>query len=384
LSKNILVIAGEASGDLHGASLIRELKKLDPEISIIGIGGNRMKAQGMELLFHINQMAFLGFAEVVKHIPFIRKVQEKILTEAAERQIKTAVLIDYPGFNLNIAGKLKEQNVDIIYYIAPQVWAWGLSRMKKIKRLVSKMLVVFPFEENLFLKSGVNAEYIGHPLLEQIKDYPYLDKESFFRKFDLDLEKGILLVLPGSRVQEVKKIFPQVIPAAVKLAHEYNLQTVVACSHDIDETIFSNLSTIKDYRIIKDHTYDLYKFSDFGIIKSGTSTLEAGLFGLPMVVVYTTNYMTYLIGRSVIKIDRIALVNIVANEKIVTELIQNDVNPEKIYKESSILLSDPERYQAMKDQLSALRNKLGLIGASRKGADIIYSYLIRNHAQVSE
>lgn len=384
MSKNILVIAGEASGDLHGASLIRELKNIDSEISIIGIGGNKMKAQGMEQLFHINQMAFLGFAEVVKHIPFIRKVQEKILAEVAEKQIKTAVLIDYPGFNLNIAGKLKEQNVDIIYYIAPQVWAWGLSRMKKIKRLVSKMLVVFPFEENLFLKSGVNAEYIGHPLLEQIHDYPYLNKEEFYKKFNLDESKGILLVLPGSRTQEVRKIFPDVIPAASRLSEEFNLQTVVACSNDIDESIFCSLTDVRDFRVIKDHTYDLYKFADFGIIKSGTSTLEAGLFELPMVVVYTTNYLTYLIGRSVIKIDRIALVNIVADEKIVTELIQNDVRPEKIYEESVKLLSDPQKYITMKKKLSALRDKLGIKGASKKGADIVYSYISRNMTQVNE
>lgn len=382
--KNILIIAGEASGDLHGASLIRELKKLDNDISITGIGGNKMKAQGMELLFHINQMAFLGFAEVVKHIPFIRKVQEKILDEVIEKQIKTAVLIDYPGFNLNIAGKLKEQNVEIIYYIAPQVWAWGLSRMKKIKRLVSKMLVVFPFEEKIFLQSGVNAEYIGHPLLEQIRDYPYLDKESFFRKFNLDKDKGILLLLPGSRLQEVKKIFPEVIAAAERLCGEFNLQTIVACSPDIDESIFSSLTDIKDFRIIKDHTYDLYKFADFGIIKSGTSTLEAGLFTLPMIVVYTTNYLTYLIGRSVIKIDNIALVNIVAGEKIVTELIQNDVNPVKIYEESALILSDPERYQQMKNKFSEIRDKLGMVGASKKGADIIHSYITRNVAHIND
>lgn len=380
MSKNILVIAGEASGDLHGASLIRELKKLDAEISVTGIGGNKMKAQGMELLFHINQMAFLGFAEVVKHIPFIRKVQERILAEIAERDIRTAVLIDYPGFNLNLAGKLKEQNVDIIYYIAPQVWAWGLSRMKKIKRLVSKMLVVFPFEETLFLKAGVNAEYIGHPLLEQISEYPYLDKNSFFSQFKLDPAKGILLLLPGSRMQEVRKIFPGVIAAAEKLAADFNLQTVVACSHDIDESLFYSLTGSRNFRVIKDHTYDLYKFADFGIIKSGTSTLEAGLFGLPMVVVYTTNYLTYLIGRSVIKINSIALVNIVADSKIVTELIQNDVNPDKIYIESSAILADPQKYQRMKEELSVLRERLGMTGASRKGAEVILSYINRSAA----
>ena len=375
MNNKLLVIAGEASGDLHGAALLKELKRIDKNISFFGIGGNRMQAEGMELLYHINQMSFLGFAEVVKHIPFIKKAQTEILREIEKRKIQTAVLIDYPGFNLNLAGKLKERNVQVIYYIAPQVWAWGLSRMKKIKKLVQKMLVVFPFEEKLFLHAGVNAEFIGHPLLEQIAYYNYLSKEELYDKFNLDKDKDILLLLPGSRVQEVKKIFPEVISAAKRLSEEFNLQTVVACSQDIDESIFYELTDVDCFSVIKNHTYDLYKHARFGIIKSGTSTLEAGLFGLPMVVVYITNYLTYLIGRTVIKIDNIALVNIVAGEKIVKELIQNDVNPDKIYKESKAILIDEFKYNEIKSGLDLLKEQLGVIGASRKGAEIIYAIL---------
>ncbi|MGE5683458.1 MAG: lipid-A-disaccharide synthase, partial [Bacillota bacterium] len=209
MNKELLIISGEASGDLHGASLIRELRSKDPSINICGIGGNKMQSAGMELLYHINQMAFLGFVEVIRHIPFIKKVQNNILQEVIKRQIKTVVLIDYPGFNLNIAKKLKNLDVKIIYYISPQIWAWGQKRINKIKRLVDKMIVILPFEEKFFRQAGVDVEYVGHPLLEQIENYKYLSREELFNKFSLEKDKEILLLLPGSRQQEVKRIFPE-------------------------------------------------------------------------------------------------------------------------------------------------------------------------------
>ena len=234
-NKNLMIIAGEISGDLHGASLIKELKKLDPEINIFGIGGDKMQEAGMQLSYHINRMAFLGFAEVIRHIPFIKKVQKELLDLIKTENINTVVLIDYPGFNLSIAKKLKVLNVRIIYYISPQIWAWGGGRINKIKKLVNKMLVVFPFEEKLYSDHNINVEFVGHPLLERLKDYGFLSKEKLFEKYNLNKNKEILLILPGSREQEVKHIFPEVIKAAVKLAEEFNLQVVTACSSNIDK-----------------------------------------------------------------------------------------------------------------------------------------------------
>lgn len=379
MNKELLIISGEASGDLHGASLIRELRSKDPSINICGIGGNKMQSAGMELLYHINQMAFLGFVEVIRHIPFIKKVQNNILQEVIKRQIKTVVLIDYPGFNLNIAKKLKNLDVKIIYYISPQIWAWGQKRINKIKRLVDKMIVILPFEEKFFRQAGVDVEYVGHPLLEQIENYKYLSREELFNKFSLEKDKEILLLLPGSRQQEVKRIFPEAIKALVRLSGELNMQAVVACSSDIDEKIFSELSgpEVNDFRIIKDHTYDLYKHARFGIIKSGTSTLEAALFGLPMVIVYATSQLTYLIGRSLIKIDKIGLVNIVSGEKIIEELIQNEVNENSIFEVCRDILTDQSKYNKIKQDLQGIHSLLGIKGASVRSAEIICSFINR-------
>ncbi|MEI7811199.1 MAG: lipid-A-disaccharide synthase [Ignavibacteria bacterium] len=375
MKKELMIIAGEASGDLHGASLIKELKKKDPDVLVCGIGGSRMQATGMELLFHINQMAFLGFVEVIKHLPFIKKVQISLLEEVKKRNIGIVVLIDYPGFNLSIAGKLKECGIKIIYYISPQVWAWGRRRVNKIKRLVDKMIVILPFEEKFFRQAGIDVEYVGHPLLEQIKYYNYLSRDDFFDKFSLDKNKEILLLLPGSRMQEIKRIFPESILAAGKIAGEFNMQVVVACSSDIDEIVFREQTDTVDFKIIKDHTYDLLKHAKFGIIKSGTSTLEAALSGLPMVVVYATNQLTYMIGKMLIKIDMIGLVNIVAGEKIVRELIQKDVNEKCIYEVCRSILSDVPKYQEIKCRLENLYKSLGELGASKRSAEIIHLFL---------
>lgn len=376
MNKNLLIIAGEASGDLHGSSVIRELKKIDNSVAVVGIGGDRMIKEGMEVLYHINKMAFLGFIEVIKHIPFIRKVQNEIIEEVKKRNIKTAVLIDYPGFNLAIAEKLNKMGVKIIYYISPQIWAWGKGRIKKIRKLVDRMIVIFPFEKELFEKNGVKSDYIGHPLIEQIANYKYLTRAELFEKFDLKPEKEILLLLPGSRVQEVKMIFPQIISAASKVAEKLNMQVVIACSENMDESIFNKLTDNRSFKVIKNHTYDLYKYAKFGIIKSGTSTLEAGLFCLPMIVVYATNYLTYLIGKSLIKISNIALVNIVSGENVVEELIQNDINEQNVYQHCISILSDDSRYNMIKEKLSRLRANLGEPGASKKCAEIIYSCVL--------
>ncbi len=370
-----MIIAGEVSGDLHGAALITELKKRDAGLEIYGIGGDKMHAAGMKIIYHINRMAFLGFVEVVRHLPFIKKVQRKLLRLVKEKNIKSVVLIDYPGFNLSIAKKLKRLGVKIIYYISPQVWAWGTGRIKKIKNLVNKMLVVFPFEEELYKKAGVDVEFVGHPLPERIKGYKFLSRDELIKKFDLDNSKEILLVLPGSRKHEVEKIFPECIKAAEKIAGEFNLQIVTACSSNIDENIFSRIAGERNFKIIKDYTYDLMKYAKIGIIKSGTSTLEAGLFALPMIIVYRTNYLTYLIGKKLVKLDSIGLVNIVAGEKIVPELIQNSANNDTIYKECRKILSDNKIYNSIKSKLGCIKEKLETDGSSHRAAQAVYAII---------
>lgn len=370
-----MIIAGEASGDLHGAALIKKLKNIEPSIEILGIGGDRMIDAGMNALFHIKKMAFLGLVEIIRHLPFIKKVQKKLINTTIKKNIETVILIDYPGFNLELAKKLKKLGRKIIYYISPQIWAWGKKRIKKIKKYVDKMIVVFPFEERLYKDYSIDAVYVGHPLIEHIENYNFITKEELYEKFGLVKGKEILLLLPGSRKHEIKKIFPETIKAANRLADIFNLQIVVACADNINENIFNNLSNYKNYKIIKGHTYDLFKYSYFGIIKSGTSTLEAGIFQLPFIVVYATNFLTYWLGRLVVQLDSIAMVNILFEEKLVEELIQSDLNADNIYEKSFRILSDKTKYYELKEKLMMLKSKLGESGASEKAAKLIYSVM---------
>lgn len=376
-SKNVLVVAGEASGDLHGASLIRELKNLDGSLKIFGIGGDKMKAEGMELIYHIDKMAFLGFVEVIKHLPFIKKVQRDLIEEVKKRKVNQVVLIDYPGFNLSIAKRLKalKPELELIYYITPQVWAWGKGRVNSIRKLFKKVLVVFPFEEKFFKEKNVNAEFVGHPLIQEINSYDFISRNFLDKKFDLDPAKEILLILPGSRKQEVKSIFPEVIKAAFKLADELDMQIVIACASNLDEKVFYELTVFKNFKVIKDQTYNLMKHAKFGIVKSGTSTLEAGLMELPMVIVYKTSRITYVIGKSLVKIKNFGMANIILDEQVVPELIQNEANSEQIYNEAKNILSDEDMLNDLKLRLSRIKKVLGNENAPKNAAKIIYSLM---------
>lgn len=373
--KNIMIIAGEVSGDILGAELVSELKILDENINIYGIGGDKMKTAGVDVVYHINKMAFLGFTEVVRHLPFIRRVQNDLINVIKEKKIKNIVLIDYPGFNLNFAKKIKRLGVKIFYYVSPQVWAWGAGRIKRIKRLVDKMFVVFPFEEKLYKDAGVDIEFAGHPLIDRLNAYNYLSKDETFRKFNLDKDKEILLLMPGSRKDEVEKIFPACIRAADKLKKEFNLQIVVACSSNIDEGVFKELSDVFDYTIVSGYNYELMKYAKFGIIKSGTSTLEAALFGLPMVIVYKTSLLTYVIGKNLVNVKNIGMANIILGEEVVPELIQDEVTSGSVYSEAKKILSDESLYNDIKEKLNSVRGKLGSGGAAKKTAESIYSVL---------
>jgi len=373
-----MIIAGEASGDLHGSALIDELLKIDSSIEIFGIGGDKMISKGMKTIYHINDMAFLGFAEVIKHLPFIRKVKKDLINIVKKEKIKNVVLIDYPGFNLSIAKSFYKLGIKNIYYISPQIWAWGKGRIKKIKKIISKMIVFFPFEKELYEKNNISSNFVGHPLVNKIEQHKFFSKEELVKKFNLDIGKELLVILPGSRKQEIEKIFVPSIEAAEKLAKELNLQTVVACAENIDKNIFREFQTKFNFKIIKGNTYNLLKNAKFAIVKSGTSTLEAGIIGIPFIVVYATNYFTYKISKALIKIKNIALANIVVGKTIVDELIQNDVNSETIYLRSKSIIVNKEKYNLVKSGLAEIKNKLNTKGnPSKKAAEIIYIELLK-------
>lgn len=370
--KKILIVAGEVSGDLHGGNLVKAMKALSSDLYFFGIGGENMKAQGVDLVYHINSLSFMGFIEVLKHIPFLREVKKKILQRVDETNPDAIILIDYPGFNLSIAKELHKRGKKIFYYISPQLWAWGKGRIELIKKMIHKMIVVFPFEEEMYRKNGVDAVFVGHPLLDMIENYQFENKEQFFESNGFDLNKQLLTVFPGSRKQEIKKILPEVYEAVKKLQSEFDLNVAISGVKSIDNNIYKEILGI-DVPVIFEKNYELMKYADVGIIKSGTSTLEAALFELPFVVVYKTSHLSYLIGKKLIQIDKISLANIVGGEKIVEELIQDECNSERIYSEIKNLIVNEKHTLEMKNKMKRIRKLLGEAGASSKAAELILS-----------
>lgn len=371
---NVLIIGGEVSGDMHGARLISELRKINHNFAFFGIGGDQMINAGLNATFHINQMSFLGFYEVIKHLPFILHAKRRLLEIVKKENIKLAILIDYPGFNLNIAKSLKKLNLRIVYYISPQIWAWGKHRLTKIKKLVDKMLVVFPFEKEFYSGSGINVSFVGHPLVERIDNYKFLDRSEFFQRFNLDIKKEILLLMPGSRKHEIELIFPAILPAAKELAKKFNLQLVVALNEE-KQSPFTNEYKNDDVTFISGKSYELMKYSKFGIIKSGTSTLEAALIGLPFVVVYKISTISYLIGKLLISINNIAMPNIILGKTVVPEIIQSELTLENIVNSVQCFLNDEIKLTRLKSELTKIKNLLSEKRASFESANIIAGML---------
>lgn len=372
-NNKILIIAGEVSGEMHGAALVTELKNSNSNLEFFGVGGDNMINAGVETLEHIKNMAFLGFVEVVKHLPFILKVERTIIDFVKLNKIKLAILIDYPGFNLRIAKKLRNLGIKVIYYISPQIWAWHQSRIKKIKNRVNKMLVVFPFEKKFYTDGGVSVEYVGHPLVERIEQFNFKSKDEFFN--ELGIEKEILLILPGSRKHEIEKHLPELIKSAVIISDNNNLQVVVACSDNLDEEYLQQFISTDNVKIVKGNTYNLLKHSKFGIIKSGTSTLEAAIIGLPFVVIYSTSKLTYELAKKLVKIEHIAMPNIIAGKTVVREFIQSEVNAELISEHVQSLLNDESGLNNLKLELNKIKTQLGSTGASKNAAKIITKIL---------
>ena len=369
------MIAGEASGEMHGAALVEELFREDNSIQVVGIGGDKMIAAGVNTLFHIKDMAFLGMIEVLKHLPFILKVERELIELVKKEKIKLAVLIDYPGFNLRIAKKLKKLGLRIVYYISPQIWAWRKGRIKKIRKRVDQMIVVFSFEKEMYDEANVPVEYVGHPLVERIENFKFLPKSELYYNLGLEESKDILLVLPGSRKHEIEKLLPKLCKASARLSSKFNMQTVIACADNLEESYLRSFVNDDSIKIVKNNTYNLLKYSKFGIIKSGTSTLEAAIFSLPFVAVYSTSKLTFELAKRLVKIDYIAMPNIISGREIVKEFIQDDLNEKVISEYCENLYGDTVRMRELVNNLELVKNKLGSSGASRNAAKIILKEL---------
>lgn len=375
MEKKLLVVAGEVSGDLHGSALLEALHKNEPGLAFFGIGGDGMIKAGLNAAYHINNMAFLGIVEVIRHLPFIRKVQKDLLAIIDREEIKTAVLIDYPGFNLNLARKLHKRGIRVIYYISPQIWAWGSHRVKKIRKYVDTMLTVFPFEKEFYRKNGVDAEFVGHPLIERLERKEEMTDEMFYNMYPLKQEDSILLVLPGSRTHEVENIFPPAIEAAAELADKYGMQIVVAAASTISDEVFEPFKEKTDFFLYRGDTFEIMKRASFGLIKSGTSTIEATVSSLPMVILYKTNPLTYRIGKMLVNVKNLGMVNILAGKTIAPELIQGDLTAENIVGTVSGLLDNPGSIAGIKETLEQISGSLGKLRPSEEASRIILALL---------
>jgi lipid-A-disaccharide synthase len=371
----ILIIAGEASGDMYGASLVRALKKRRPDFGFSGIGGDRMSEAGVKLVRHVSEMAFLGFFEVVKHLPFIRRVLAEIRGLMESSRPKLVILIDYPGFNLKIAKEAKRRGIPVVYYISPQVWAWGGGRVKKIARRVDRMLVIFDFEEDIYRRAGMDVAFVGHPLKDTVR--PAASRSAFFRNAGLDPRRPLLGLMPGSREQEIRHLLPEMVKAYSLLRRDIpGLQAVVAVAPTLsDQVLYPYLAEADGVRSVRSQTYEAMAYSDAVLVASGTATLETALSGTPMVILYKMSSGSFFIGKLLVRMENIGLVNIVAGKRIVPELLQNDVTPDKIREAALPLLNDRMLRREIAGSLKEVARRLGPPGATERAADRIVEFL---------
>jgi lipid-A-disaccharide synthase len=372
------IIAGEASGDLHGSNLINELKKKDTAASIRCWGGDKMQAAGATLVKHYKELAFMGFLEVIKNLGTILKNLKFCKEDILQYKPDALILIDYPGFNLRIAEWAKEQGIKVIYYISPQVWAWKENRVKLIKKCVDKMLVILPFEKEFYKKWDYEVEYIGHPLVEVVDRFSLLvgRNEALSASNEQHATSNIIALLPGSRKQEILKKLPIMLEVS---KHFTAYQFVVAKAPGLEENFYAELlAPYNNVSSVADKTYDLLLRSKAALVTSGTATLETALFGVPEVICYKGSFFSYQIAKRLIKIKFIGLVNLIMDKEVVKELIQHELTVENLRYELNELLTNESKQKQVKEDYILLKNLLGKGGhASANTAGSIYAYLTK-------
>ena len=364
------IIAGEASGDLHASNLMKELKKKDPQAEFRFWGGDLMQAQGGTLVKHYRDLAFMGFAEVLMNLKTILGNISVAKKDIEAYKPDAVILVDYPGFNLRIAEFVKKLGIKVYYYISPQIWAWKMGRVHKIKKVVDKMFVILPFEEEFYQRYDYKVDFVGNPLLDSLNHLPEIDEAKFRKDNNLD-ERPIIAILPGSRTQEIKVKLPLML-SVEKDFPDYQFVVAGAPSQPIEnyKKIAGN-----ELKIIENKTYDLLRVSHSALVTSGTATLETALLKVPEVVCYKGNAISYEIGKRIIKNIRfISLVNLIMDKEVVKELIQYELTYENIKHELNLILKTPKRDQILKDY-NELYDKLGGIGASERTANMIVSDL---------
>jgi len=388
--KKIFIVAGDPSGDLHGANLVNALKEISSQIEISGLGGERMESAGVRLLAKLTELAIVGFSEAINNILALRQIYRKTKEFLREEKPDIIVLIDYPGFNLRVAALAKKLKIPLVYYIGPQIWAWRRGRIKDIAELVNKMLVIFPFEEETYRKAGVDVSFVGHPLLDTIQ--PTKSKEEVCRKYGLDPDSPIIGLMPGSRKQEIERLLSVMLEASRRIAENRKVQFVLPLAGNIPmsyikeritEFEMNRLNRRKLFKsqkeersplpilVVRDEDYNIRRTLTLALVASGTATLENACLGIPMIIIYKVSLFSYLLARLLIKIPRIGLANIVAGKRVVPEFIQRKARAKEIAKVACDWLNNPGLLREIRDELKMVKERLGTRGASKRVAKII-------------
>jgi lipid-A-disaccharide synthase len=371
----ILLSCGETSGDLYGAELVRHLRQSVPDLDVFGLGGDRLQAQGSRLTAHVRDLAVVGLLEVVSHLPRLRRVFRALLHEVDAARPDLVVLVDYPDFNLRLARQVHRRGIPVFYYVSPQVWAWRRGRLRGMRETVSRMLVIFPFEETVYREAGIPVTFVGHPLVDLVR--PAADRAAFLRAAGIDPNRPVIAVLPGSRPKEIGHNLAALAGAAERLRRgRPDLQFLIAVAPSIDRAPLERAFAAVGARFVSGETHAALGAATLALVASGTATVEAALLGVPMVVVYRVSRLTYGLGRPLVTVPHYAMVNLIAGRAVVPELMQSDFTPEKVAAEAAALLDDPGRREAMKRDLEEVRRRLGAPGASARAAAAVAAALV--------
>lgn len=369
------VIAGEASGDLHAARLIAELKKLDSNGHFRGWGGEKMESQGLTLVKHYRDLAFMGFTEVLLNIRTIYKNLNFCKKEILDYNPDVLILVDYPGFNLRIAEFASKAGIKVFYYISPQVWAWKKGRIKQIEAFVDRLYVILPFEKQFYHDHGIDVDFAGHPLLDYISSFVPEDEKGFRDRFNLG-SNPLVAILPGSRKQEVKRMLPIMLEAASSFK-DYTF--VMGAAPGLDDVFFKPwLNQFPNVKVVRDATYTLLTYSHAAMVTSGTASLETALFSVPEVICYKGGWISYFIARMLIKIKFIGLANLIMDKGIVREMIQGELTVKELKNELDKLINDEVYRDRLKNDYSELKQTLGGPGASERTAQLMFERLTHN------
>jgi len=369
---SLLIVAGEASGDMHSARLLSEIRRLLPEVRAFGMGGAELRAAGLEVVADSEEISVVGISEALKVLPRAREIFRTLLMEVERRDSGAAVLVDSPDFNLRLAKALKRRGRKVVYYISPQVWAWRRGRVRLIAKVVDKMLVVLPFEVEFYRQHGIDAVHVGHPLVDEV---PRLD-HVWDRMPDSAGPFNIAL-LPGSRKSEVESILPTLLEAARELGRHLEVRLKLIKASSLDRAYLETFieSSGLDVEIVENDRFPALADSHLALCASGTATLEVGMVGTPMIVVYRVRPWTYLLGRLLVRLPNVSLVNLVLGKRVVEELIQGSARPARICDEAVRLLTNQDRIRQMRSSLEQLWVRLGESGASRRAAAEVVGFL---------